>query len=58
MGVIVYYEKGQVVKMSPEPETSYYETRGLINEATSIVSDGIPYTIGLSRNFRTIFPRR
>lgn len=45
MGVTVYYEKGQVVKMLPEPETSYYEARGLINEATSIVSDGVPYNL-------------
>lgn len=45
MGVTVYYEKGQVVKMLPEPKTSYYEVRELINEATAIVSDGVHYDL-------------
>ena len=31
--------------MEPEPNCSYYEARGLINEATSLVSDGISYDL-------------
>lgn len=45
MAVTVYYERGQVVKISPEPNVSYYDVREIINEATSIVSDGIPYDL-------------
>lgn len=45
MGVTVYFEQGQVVKMDPEPDVSYYEARGLINEATNIVSDGTHYDL-------------
>lgn len=45
MGVTVYYEQGQVVKISPEPGVSYYDVRKTINEATSIVSDGVPYNL-------------
>lgn len=45
MGVCVFFEQGQVVKMLPEPESSYYEVRNLINQATNIVSDGISYDL-------------
>ncbi len=45
MGVTVYYENGQVVKMLPEPGVSYYDARELINKATSIVSDGVAYDL-------------
>lgn len=45
MSSVVYYEHGQVVRISPEPNTSYYEVRGIINEATSIFSDGIYYDL-------------
>ena len=50
--VTVYYENGQVVKMIPEPSESYYNVRELINEATSIVSDGVPYDL---TNKKSIF---
>lgn len=45
MAVTVYYERGQVVKILPEPGVSYYDVRNIINEATSIVSDGVPYDL-------------
>ena len=45
MGVTVYYEHGQVVNILPEPNESYCQVRELINEATSIVSDGVPYDL-------------
>ncbi|MCD8192872.1 MAG: phage minor capsid protein [Oscillospiraceae bacterium] len=45
MNVIVYYEHGQVVKMLPEPNVSYYEVRERINEAEVIVSDGVKYDL-------------
>lgn len=45
MAVTVYYERGQVVKILPEPGVSYYDVREIINEATSIVSDGISYDL-------------
>lgn len=45
MGVTVFYTNGQVTKMSPEPRCSYYEVRELIDEATSIVSDGVHYDL-------------
>ncbi len=45
MGVRVFFEQGQVVKMLPEPKTSYYEARELINQSTDIVSDGINYDL-------------
>lgn len=45
MSVTVYYEHGQVVKISPEPNQPYYEVRDIINAATSIVSDGVHYDL-------------
>lgn len=43
--VTVFFQNGQVVKMLPEPTTSYYEVRDFINKATSIVSDGVAYNL-------------
>lgn len=41
----VFFENGQVVKVKPDPKCDYGEYRQEINEATSIVSDGIPYDL-------------
>lgn len=41
----VFFEHGQVVKVKPEPRCDYGEYRHEINEATLIVSDGIPYDL-------------
>lgn len=45
MGVRVFFERGQVVKMLPEPNSSYYEVRDLINQSSDIVSDGVSYDL-------------
>lgn len=45
MDVVVYYERGQVVRVSPAPSKSYYESREIINAATTIVSDGVRYDL-------------
>lgn len=45
MSVVVYYERGQVVCVSPAPIKSYYESREIINATTDIVSDGIRYDL-------------
>lgn len=45
MDTTVYFEQGQVVKMEPEPNCSYYEARGMINNAKNIVSDGVHYDL-------------
>lgn len=54
MNTTVYYEMGQVVKMYPAPTQSYYEARGTINEATLIVSDGVPYDLTIESSIRSI----
>lgn len=45
MNATVYYERGQVVKILPEPHKPYYEAREIINAATRIVSDGVLYDL-------------
>lgn len=45
MEVTVYFEHGQVVKMIPPPQGSYYDSREQINNATRIVSDGIRHNL-------------
>lgn len=52
--MIVYYEHGQVVKTDPIPDCPYYEIRDLINEATSIISDGISYDLTSVDSIRSI----
>lgn len=41
----IYFENGQVVRIDPEPEASYYEVREIINESEDIVSDGARYDL-------------
>lgn len=45
MNATIYYERGQVVKILPEPHKPYYEAREIINAATRIVSDGVLYDL-------------
>lgn len=44
-GRTVYFENGGVVDVSPWPYLSYYEHREEINDAVSIVSDGVRYRL-------------
>lgn len=54
MGIVVYFEDGQVSKIEPEPGFSYYQIRDLINSSNSIVSDGIPYDLTQEDSIRSI----
>lgn len=54
MSVTVYYEQGQVVKILPEPNKPYYEVRDIINDATSIVSDGVHYDLTDRKSINSI----
>ncbi len=45
MDTIVFFERGCVTGMLPEPAGSFYESRDLINAATLIVSDGKRYDL-------------
>ena len=41
----VYFERGHVVKISPEPIGRYYENRDIIYDVVEIVSDGKRYNL-------------
>lgn len=41
----IYFAYGHVAKVFPQFSGSYYENRNIINAATSIVSDGVPYDL-------------
>lgn len=54
MDVLVCFEHGQVVKIVPDPNTSYYEVRDDINHATKIMSDGVRYDLTDEKSIRSI----
>lgn len=52
--ITVFFENGQVVKVKPDPKCDYGEYRQEINEATSIVSDGVPYDLTSVESIKSI----
>lgn len=54
INVTVYYEHGRVVKLRPEPHQPYYKVRDLIDNATSIVSEGVHYDLTNKKSIYSI----
>lgn len=50
----IFFENGQIVRIYPEPDKSYYDSREMIYGETNIVSDGISYDLSNIDSIKSI----
>lgn len=54
--VVVYFNNGNVCKVIPEPQGSYYDSRDMIYHADAIISDGVLYNLSDMESIQSIIP--